>query len=41
MISSFRLFVTCVVVALALLLALPVLTVLFLGRNGTMHRPKF
>ena len=29
MISSFRLFVTCVVVALALLLALPVLTVLF------------
>lgn len=29
MISSFRLFVTCVVAALALLLALPVLTVLF------------
>jgi iron(III) transport system permease protein len=29
MISNFRLFVTCVVVALALLLALPVLTVLF------------
>jgi iron(III) transport system permease protein len=29
MISSFRLFVTCVVVALAFLLALPVLTVLF------------